>query len=118
MTRNSYCCDCEVVHQEVIESVKNNMLSKENFQTIVGFFKAIGDATRIQIVWALYKHEMCVCDLANLLSMTKSAISHQLRELRINNIVKFRKSGKTVYYSLKDNHISNFIINAFEHVKE
>ncbi len=118
MTKNEFYCDCTIIHSDVLECVKTKMLDKSEFDGITKFFKTIGDSTRVQILWALYNHEMCVCDLANLLSMTKSAISHQLRELRLANLVKFRKSGKTVYYSLADDHVTNLIINALNHIKE
>lgn len=118
MSKNEFYCDCTAIHEDVLESVKNTMLTKAEFDSVTKFFKAIGDNTRIKILWAIYNHEMCVCDLANLLSMTKSAISHQLRELRLAKLVKFNKIGKTVYYSLADEHVSSLIINALSHVKE
>ncbi len=118
MTKNGYYCDCNVIHSEIVEKVESKMLPKEEFEQITIFAKALADQTRIKIVWALFNNEMCVCDLANLLSMTKSAISHQLRELRLAKLVSFKKNGKTVYYSLSDKHVENFLINASEHVKE
>ena len=118
MTKNEYYCDCTILHTDVVEKVKNKMLSKQEFDSITKFFKTIGDSTRVRIMWALYNHEMCVCDLANLLSMTKSAISHQLRELRLSKLVACRRSGKTVYYSLLDSHVTSSIKNALEHVRE
>lgn len=118
MTKNEFYCDCTIIHEDVVNFVKQKMLSKEDFDEITKFFKTMGDSTRVKICWAIYNHEMCVCDIANLLSMTKSAISHQLRELRLAKLVKSRKNGKTVYYSLDDEHVSNFIKNALEHVKE
>ncbi len=118
MTKNEYYCDCAIIHNDVVHNVKQKMLSTENFEEITKFFKTLGDLTRVKICWAIFNHEMCVCDIANLLSMTKSAISHQLRELRLAKLVKARKSGKSVYYSLDDEHVSNFIINALEHIKE
>jgi ArsR family transcriptional regulator len=98
--------------------VKTKMLAITEFVQISKYFKALGDDTRIKIMWALFNHEMCVCDIANLLSMTKSAISHQLKELKDNNLIKSRKEGKTVFYSLFDKHISIFIKNAYIHSKE
>ncbi len=118
MSKNEFCCDCTIIHEDVLEVVKKKMLTNLEFDGITKFFKTIGDGTRVRIMWALYNHEMCVCDLANLLSMTKSAVSHQLRELRITNLVNFKKVGKTVYYSLADDHVTSSIINALEHIKE
>lgn len=118
MSKNKYCCDCNVIHGEVVENVKNNMLSSEDFAQISNYFKALGDNTRIRIIWALYNSEMCVCDLSNLLSMSISSISHQLRELKINKLIKARRNGKTIYYSLMDEHIKNFVKNALEHISE
>lgn len=118
MTKNSYYCDCNIIHSEVVDSVKNKMLSGKTFEQITIFAKALSDQTRIKIVWALFIHEMCVCDIANLLNMTKSAVSHQLRELRLAKLVACRKQGKTVFYSLADEHVENFLINAKEHVEE
>lgn len=118
MTKNEFYCDCTIIHQDVVEKVRKKMLDSSEFDAITKFFKTIGDSTRVRIMWALYNSEMCVCDLANLLSMTKSAISHQLRELRIAHLVSSRKSGKTVYYSLADGHVTSSIKNALEHIKE
>ncbi len=118
MTKNSYYCDCNTIHRDTVAKVENKMLTSAEFDAITKFAKALGDKTRIKIAWALYNNEMCVCDIANLLSMTKSAVSHQLRELRLANLVDCRRNGKTVYYSLADDHVSNFLKNAQEHIKE
>lgn len=118
MSKNKYCCDCDMVHEDVVEEVRGEMLDEGQFAKVSALFKAISDPTRIRIVWALFQREMCVCDLANLLSMTKSAISHQLGVLRINYIVKSRREGKTVYYSLKDGHIEKFVKITLEHIME
>lgn len=118
MSKNEYCCDCDMVHSDMVEHVRGEMLKDAQFCLISNYFKTLADPTRIRIVWALLNHEMCVCDLANLLSMTKSAIYHQLRELRINNIVKSRRDGKTIYYSLYDEHVSKFVKITLEHIME
>jgi len=93
-------CDCNVIHRDIVEEVKTAMPDKENLDGIVAKSKAISDRTRFQILWALDLHELCVCDLAVLLGMTKSAISHQLRMLKKAELVKYRKDGKIVFYSL------------------
>ena len=118
MTKNEFNCDCTVIHKEIVDEVNAKMLKPAEFSDISKFFKTIGDSTRIKIMWALFCHEMCVCDLANLLSMTKSAISHQLRELRLAKLVTSKKIGKSVYYSLSDGHVQHAIENAIDHVRE
>ena len=118
MSKNKYCCDCNIIHQEVLDNTKGKMLKDNEFSVIANYFKALGDNTRIRIIWALYNNEMCVCDLSNLLNMSISSISHQLRELKINKLIKSRKVGKTVYYSLTDKHVENFVKNALEHIAE
>ena len=107
--------DCEVLHEDIIENVKNQMLKEDVLFDVSDFFKILGDSTRAKIMWALDKSEMCVCDLAVLLGMTKSAISHQLREA---NLVKNRKDGKMVIYSLDDDHVKDIFEKALNHVLE
>ncbi|WP_022820060.1 ArsR/SmtB family transcription factor [Fusobacterium russii] len=116
--KNTKICDCDIVHEDVIKKVKSKMPEDETLSDLSDFFKVIGDGTRIRILWALDESEMCVCDLANVLNMTKSAISHQLRSLREANLVKFRKSGKEVFYSLADNHVKEIFEQGLIHIKE
>ncbi len=111
-------CDCEVIHEEVINEVRKEMIQEEILMDVSDFFKVLGDSTRTKIMFALDKREMCVCDLAVLLNMTKSAISHQLRVLRDEKLVSFRKEGKMVYYFLADNHVRDVFEKAVEHVTE
>ncbi len=111
-------CDCEVIHADIVNEVKKRMPVDEDIYDLSDFFKVLGDSTRMRIIWALDESEMCVCDIAVLLNMTKSAISHQLRSLRDANLVKFRKEGKTVYYSLKDEHVRDIYEIGMEHIKE
>jgi DNA-binding transcriptional ArsR family regulator len=111
-------CDCNMIHKEVIEKVQKNMPEEETLADLADLFKVFGDSTRVRILFALYEEEMCVCDIAVLLGMTKSAISHQLRTLRQTKIVKNRRSGKTVYYSLDDEHVSDIFMQGLEHIKE
>jgi len=89
-----------------------------DFGRLAGLYKAFADGTRLRILWALSREEMCVCDLAFLLDMTKSAISHQLKFLRLSNLVKFRKQGQIVYYSLADAHVVDIFEKGFEHINE
>ena len=109
-------CDCNVIHKEVIENTKKKMLNEKMFLKVSAFFKTVGDVTRLKILYALDNNEMCVCDIANLLNMTKSSISHQLRLLKDSGLVKARKSGKEVYYMLDDEHVSTVVEVASKHV--
>lgn len=111
-------CDCDVIHEETVNAVKIKMLSDDTFYTLTEFLKAVGDGTRLRILWALDVSEMCVCDLAFLLGMTKSAISHQLRTLKKANLVKFRKDGKIAYYSLADDHVKIVLEQSLSHITE
>ena len=109
-------CDCEVIHEEVVNKVRDLLPPAKDFLDLANLYKTFSDPTRVKILWALHCHEMCVCDLAALLNMTKSAISHQLKTLRMGNIVKFQKQGKFVYYSLSDDHVKEIFENSFEHI--
>ena len=109
---------CTVKHPDIIEKVKKTMPDEETLFDIAELFKVFGDSTRMKIICCLFEHEMCVCDLAVLLDMTKSAISHQLRVLRENNLVKFVKKGKHAYYSLADDHVREILDVALEHINE
>ena len=110
-------CDCNVIHENVVEDVKSKMLDNEFISEISTFFKILGDNTRVKILFALDHDEMCVCDIANVLNMTKSSISHQLSYLKDLNIVKSRKSGKEVYYSLNDEHVKEVFEVAISHIE-
>jgi len=110
-------CDCNVIHENVVEDVKSKMLDNEFITEISTFFKILGDNTRVKILFALDHNEMCVCDIANVLNMTKSSISHQLSYLKDLNIVKSRKSGKEVYYSLDDEHVKEVFEVAISHIE-
>lgn len=111
-------CDCEVIHADIVNKVKKGIPNDEDIYDLSDFFKVLGDNTRMRIICALDESDMCVCDIAVLLNMTKSAISHQLRALRNANLVKFRKQGKTVFYSLKDKHVRDIYEIGMEHIKE
>ena len=117
MARNEFICDCNIIHQNIVSFVNKEMLSANMFSKISYFYKILGDETRIKILYALDKSEMCVCDIANVLNMSKSSISHQLNTLKKSGIVKFRKEGKEVYYSLDDDHIKKVIEIGIEHIE-
>lgn len=118
MKNDEFFCDCDVIHADVVQDVKNRMPDISELYELSDFFKVISDNTRLKIMWALDEHEMCVCDLAVLLNMTKSAISHQLRTLREANLVKNRREGKIVYYSLADDHVCQILETGLAHIKE
>lgn len=111
-------CDCKEIHEEVVVDAKNKMPQEEMLYDLAELFKVFGDTTRIKILYALFSNEMCVCDIANLLGMTHSAISHQLRVLKQARLVKFRKEGKVVFYSLDDSHISQIFDCGLNHIQE
>lgn len=112
------CCDVTCVHEQIINEVKGKLPPDELLIELADFYKVFGDATRIKILCVLLRSEMCVCDLADMLGMTQSAISHQLRVLKQMKLVKNRREGKTVYYSLADGHIQNIISQGMEHIME
>lgn len=111
-------CDCETIHEDILNEVRDNMPEDGYLYELADLFKIFADSTRIKILWALEQSEMCVCDMAVLLGMTKSAISHQLRTLKQTNLVKFRKDGKNVFYSLKDDHVKKILEMGMEHIHE
>lgn len=113
-----YKCDITVIHEDIVNMVRENMPPVENLYDLSEQFKVFGDTTRIKILYALFASEMCVCDLAFLLDMTQSAISHQLRVLKQARLVKFRKEGKVVYYSLEDEHIKHIFNQGLLHISE
>jgi ArsR family transcriptional regulator len=113
-----FSCDCEVIHEEVVRQVRQTMPHSDTLYALANLFKMFADVTRSKILWALLAHPMCVCDLAVLLGMTKSAVSHQLKSLRLARLVKYERQGKVVYYSLMDAHIQDIFEKGLEHIKE
>jgi ArsR family transcriptional regulator len=111
-------CKCNVVHLPVVDKVKKELIDEDRSKNLADFFKVFGEPTRIKILNALSLNEMCVCDIAYLLEMQQSAVSHQLRVLRGARLVKYRKEGKSVYYSLDDKHVENIINQGLDHIME
>ncbi|MEA4827890.1 ArsR/SmtB family transcription factor [Clostridium sp. JNZ J1-5] len=111
-------CSCTIIHEDLISKVKQGMPEDEVLYDLAELFKVFGDTTRTKILYALFQSEMCVCDLAALLGMSQSAISHQLKVLKNTRLVKYRRDGKVVYYSLDDDHIKKIFDYGFAHVKE
>lgn len=116
MERKELVCDCNIIHEDAVNEAIKNKPNEEELNKLSELFKILGDLTRIKILWILDNHEMCVCDIANVLNMTKSSISHQLSSLRASGIVKYRKEGKEVYYMLDDEHISKLYEIGIEHI--
>jgi len=117
MAKNEFICDCKPINEELIGLAKSKMLSEESYTRVSEFFKIVGDATRCKIVSALLVNEMCVGDIANVLSMSKSSISHQLSKMKESGVVKSRKNGKEVYYSLDDEHVAEIFMLTVEHIE-
>ncbi|MCZ6173323.1 ArsR/SmtB family transcription factor [Campylobacter ureolyticus] len=111
-------CDSIIIHKEVVENTKIKMPDDTSLNELADFFKIFGDSTRVRILWALSLNQMCVCDIAALLNMSQSSISHQLRVLKQNKFVKNRRDGKVVYYSLLDEHISYILKQGLTHISE
>lgn len=111
-------CEFMYVHEEIVEKVEKVMPDEQQLLDLSEFFKVFGDSTRIKILYVLSQSEMCVCDIASLLQMGQSAISHQLRVLKQMRLVKFRRDGKTVFYSLSDDHIQTILAQGMEHICE
>ena len=109
---------CTVLHEDIVNEVKKKIPQDEMIYDLAEFFKVFADSTRMKIIYALMENELCVCDIANIVQTTQSAISHQLRLLKQAKLVKFRKEGKVVYYSLDDEHISQIVKKGREHIEE
>jgi ArsR family transcriptional regulator len=111
-------CECTVIHEEAVAEARAAMPREETLLDLADLFKMFADSTRVKIISALLARELCVCDIAALLSMTKSAVSHQLRLLRQTKLVRTRRDGKIVYYSLDDEHVENILAQGLNHVTE
>lgn len=116
MEKKELMCDCNIIHQNAVNIALKNKPKEKELENLTTLFKILGDSTRTKILWILDHHEMCVCDIANVLNMTKSSISHQLAILREAGIVRFRRNGKEVYYTLDDEHISRLYEIGLEHI--
>ncbi len=106
------------MHDDVVQAVRDKMPQEDELYDLAEIFKVFGDSTRIKILYVLFEAEMCVCDIAQLLNMTQSAISHQLRILKQSRLVKSRRDGKAVFYSLADSHVRSIINQGIEHIEE
>ena len=112
------CCEFLAVHEDTVQRVRSLLPDEDDLYDLAELFKVFGDSTRIKILYVLFESELCVCDIAQLLGMTQSAVSHQLRILKSNKLVKFRREGKTVFYSLDDDHVRSILSLGMEHLDE
>lgn len=112
------CCECNEIHEDLLKIVNDTMPEETELYDLAELFKVFGDSTRIRILFVLFEAEVCVCDLAKVLNMTQSAISHQLRILKANKLVNSRREGKSVFYSLADGHVRTIIAQGREHIEE
>lgn len=112
------CCDSVCVHEEILQKVTGHMPKEEELYDLAELFKVFGDSTRIRILFVLFEAEVCVCDLAEALQMTQSAVSHQLKILKQAKLVKNRRAGKSIFYSLADDHVRAIIGQGLEHIGE
>ncbi len=112
------CCEEEMIHGDILKKVQDLLPCDEVLYDLAELFKIFGDSTRVKILYALLEAELCVCDLASLINVTQSAVSHQLRVLKSSKLVKFRREGKTVYYSLADDHVVRILSQGMEHILE
>lgn len=115
---NQSMCGSDAIHEVVVQDTLTKMRAEEDYVDLSDLFKMFADKTRVKILYALEQNELCVCDLAIVLSMTKSAISHQLKGLRLANLVKSRREGQFVYYSLADDHVKEILDIGFAHLDE
>ena len=112
------CCEENTVHQDAVARVRSLLPADETLYDLAELFKIFGDSTRVKILYALLESELCVCDIAKLMEVSQSAVSHQLRVLKASKLVKFRREGKTVYYSLADEHVIRILSQGMEHILE
>lgn len=118
LTERGELCESEVIHLDTVAEVRGKLAESEDYTRLAELMKLFGDPTRVRLLHALELHELCVCDLAALLGVTKSAVSHQLKALRLADLVRFRREGQVVYYSLADDHVRAILEMGFEHIRE
>lgn len=116
--KNTLCCDVVEIHPQIVEKLREEMAANQQYQNLSELFKMFADPTRLKILSSLFQQELCVCDIAEVLQMTHSAVSHQLSVLRQNRIIKYRRDGKNIFYSLDDEHIQMIYNAGIEHITE
>lgn len=117
MPKNKFVCDCKIVHKSLVEGTLDKMQDAFTIERTAEFYKILGDPTRCKIISILMINSMCVCDLCNILSMTKSSVSHQLKKMREKRILKCERKGKEVFYSLEDKHVKDIFSLTVAHIK-
>ena len=117
MSNNVDLCQCKEVHEQVVENIKESIPDEAIVQKLAELFKVFGDGTRLKIIYALLQKELCVCDICEIVEMSQSSVSHQLRLLKTTGLVKYRKEGKTVFYSLDDEHVNSIFNVGLSHIK-
>ena len=118
MGKKELLCDCDVIHEELVNNAKSKLLDEDKLLQISDFYKVLSDSTRIKIINLLEKSELCVCDISVILNMTKSAVSHQLKNLREMNLIKCKRKGKEIWYTLADDHVKQVFDISLEHILE
>ena len=118
MGKKELLCDCDVIHEELVNNAKSKLLDEDKLLQISDFYKALSDSTRIKSINLLEKSELCVCDISVILNMTKSAVSHQLKNLREINLIKCKRKGKEIWYTLADDHVKQVFDISLEHILE
>ena len=118
MRENELCCEQTQVHGDLLKKVEQTLPPENRLYDLAELFKVFGDSTRIRILFVLFEAEVCVCDLAQALGMTQSAISHQLKILKASKLVRFRREGKSVFYALADDHVRAILSQGMEHIEE
>ena len=116
--KNVPCCETSEIHPEQIAAARSRLPEEDTLFALADLYKIFGDSTRLRILYVLFDTELCVCDIAELLGMTVSAISHQLRVLKQSRLIKYRKVGKSVFYSLADDHVHTILGQGMEHITE
>ena len=115
---NVECCDFIHAHEDIVEKVRQVMPGEDTLYDLTELFRIFGDSTRIKILYVLFESEMCVCDISAALDMNQSTISHQLKTLRNSRLIRYRREGKVVYYSLDDDHIGQVLLQGMLHLSE
>ena len=118
MVKHAECCEEQCVHKELVANVLSELPDEDVLYDLAELFKVFGDSTRVRILIALFESELCVCDISEALGMTQSAVSHQIQILRTNKLVKSRRDGKQIYYSLADEHVVTIIAQGLNHILE
>lgn len=118
MNQDFDCCDKTVIHPEVVQAMQDKLMDERSIMRLVDFYKLFSDVTRLKILYLLSMSEMCVCDISAALDMNQSTISHQLKTLRNSRLIRYRREGKVVYYSLDDEHIGQVLLQGMLHVSE